>query len=46
MANDLRVRLAPQAELPRSSLEDILRAQLARADTLWRELLGGARRVY
>jgi S-adenosylmethionine synthetase len=41
---DVRVRLAPDADLPRSSLEDILHAQLARADGLWRDLLANTSR--
>ncbi|HJS90334.1 MAG TPA: methionine adenosyltransferase [Steroidobacteraceae bacterium] len=43
---DVRVRLAPHAELPRSTLGEIAQAQLSRADTLWRDLLAGAPRVY
>lgn len=36
---DIRVRLAPDAELPRSTLEGILHAHLDRADDFWRDLL-------
>lgn len=43
---DLRVRLAPGAELPRSTLEGITQAQLARADGLWRDLLAREPRAY
>jgi S-adenosylmethionine synthetase len=42
---DVRVRLAPHAELPRARLEHLTRAQLARADTLWRDLLASPRRL-
>ena len=43
---DVRVRLAPHAELPRPILGEIAQAQLSRANTLWRELLADAPRVY
>ena len=43
---DLRVRLAPDAGLPRARLEAVMQAQLARADALWRDLLAKSPQVY
>lgn len=43
---DLRARLAPSTELPRETLEGITRSHLARADTLWRQLLADETPVY
>ena len=43
---DVRVRLAPDAELPRARIEDITHTQLARAEGLWRELLAQDPRAY
>lgn len=43
---DIRVRLAPHANLPRSTLEGITHAHLARADTLWRDLLAKDPQAY
>ena len=43
---DIRVRLAPHADLPRTSLEGIAQAHLARAYTLWRDLLANEPHAY
>lgn len=38
---DLRLRLAPGAQASHAKIEPVVLAQLATADTLWRELLAG-----
>lgn len=38
---DLRLRLTPGAQAPHAKIEPVVLAQLATADTLWREFLAG-----